>query len=704
MLVQFVWYSLFRGLISILLLSVASPLAAQPTGRQAAAVGKYQYFLEGAQAHLQSAARAEALLMLDSAEQIRGTLRPDTSVAKLQLKIGRNFNWVGEGALALRLFTHAHAVLAGTGHPLEIDLYNGMGIAHDLLGDFPAALSHYQKALTIARQRNQYPETADILGNIAIIYSKSRDYPNAARYYKQAIALVRANQDTLRLANQYLNLGITFKQNGQWADAENAYRESLNSFKAKGYLFEQAIVYHNLGGLAFARQQYDQAIAHYRTSETLIRHQPSRQVNARNLLGISQAYLYLSAPDSAWQYGQAAHAQAQALGSAEVFEELYAHLALVLMARGQADSSWAYQVRYQTLRDSLLGNEKIRLLAEMETKYQTQLTEEENHALRQAQALQTETLARRRWQSYLLAAVALMLLIVSGQALVSRRRTQRYNAQLLRQNEDIRQQRTLIEARNQQLEVQSQQIQAKNAQLADINQELNGLMGVVAHDLRGPLNRVDGMMHLLPLAGPLNAEQETYVRMVHDITATGNRLIDALVETTRLEDTKPEVSRVSLRACLQELEATYQEMARRKDIPLVLSAPTEVSLHTDPQYVRRIIENLLSNALKFSPRGTRVEMGLRQTPTHADLWVSDQGPGIAPNMQARMFRRFQRLSNRPTGGETSSGLGLYIVRQLADQLGAHVVVTSAIGQGSTFTLRLPLEVETHTDQVVSQER
>ncbi len=695
-------YSFFFWLTNLLLIFAARPAGAQATGKRAEAFGRYQSCLESAYAHLQAEARAEALLMLDSAEQIRPTLRPDTSVAKLQISIGRNFNWTGESALALRLFAHARTVLEDTGHPFEIDLYNAMGIAYDLLGDLPAALAHYQKALPIARQRDQYAQTADILGNIAIIYSKSRDYPNAANYYKQALYLLRVNKDTLRLANQYLNLGITFKQSGKWADAENAYREALASFEAKGYLPEQAIVYHNMGGLAFARQQYDQAIAYYHTSAQLLRHEPSRRVKTRNLLGISQAYLYQSAPDSAWQYGQAAYAQAQALGSPEVFEELYAHLALVLMARGQPDSSWAYRVRYESLRDSLLGNQKMRLLAEMETRYQTQLKEEENGALRQTQALQAEILEKRQWQSYLLGAVVLMLLLVSGQAIVSRRRTQGYNARLLRQNEDIRQQRVLIEERNAQLETQTRHIQEKNEELAEVNQELNGLMGVVAHDLRGPLKRVDGMMHLLLLSGPLNAEQANYLHMVQDITTGGNRLIDALVETTRLEASVPEISPepLPLRPCLEELLATYQDIAQRKGISLTLAAPDEVALRTDLQYVRRILDNLLSNALKFSSGGTRVEIGLRQTPTHVCLWVSDQGPGIAPEMQSRMFRRFQQLGNRPTGGETSSGLGLYIVRQLAHKLHATVEVTSTVGQGSTFTLSLPHQAPASSDRAL----
>jgi signal transduction histidine kinase len=109
----------------------------------------------------------------------------------------------------------------------------------------------------------------------------------------------------------------------------------------------------------------------------------------------------------------------------------------------------------------------------------------------------------------------------------------------------------------------------------------------------------------------------------------------------------------------------------------------------DRQILGQILDNLVSNAVKFSPRGKTIHVRVDRRQGRVRLEVRDEGPGLTEQDRERLFKRFARLSARPTGGEGSTGLGLSIVAKLAELLGARITCESEPGKGATFTLELP---------------
>jgi two-component system sensor histidine kinase/response regulator len=135
----------------------------------------------------------------------------------------------------------------------------------------------------------------------------------------------------------------------------------------------------------------------------------------------------------------------------------------------------------------------------------------------------------------------------------------------------------------------------------------------------------------------------------------------------------------------------YLESAREKEVRLVVDPPPMENdlVLADELAVDRVLDNLVSNALKFSPRQTTVRLSVQSTACQVQCRIADQGPGFTPEDKTRMFRRFGRLSARPTGGEGSTGLGLSIVRKLTRAMDGEVTCQSVPGQGSVFTVGLP---------------
>ena len=146
--------------------------------------------------------------------------------------------------------------------------------------------------------------------------------------------------------------------------------------------------------------------------------------------------------------------------------------------------------------------------------------------------------------------------------------------------------------------------------------------------------------------------------------------------------------------CLSEAASCsvqqFQEAARRKQLVVHASLPgAGTMVQADPNALSRVLDNLVSNAVKFSPSGKQISVVVRPAASYVECQIQDQGHGFTPDDKKKMFRRYERLSSRPTGGETSSGLGLSIVKKLVEAMRGEVACESNAGSGARFTVRLP---------------
>lgn len=123
---------------------------------------------------------------------------------------------------------------------------------------------------------------------------------------------------------------------------------------------------------------------------------------------------------------------------------------------------------------------------------------------------------------------------------------------------------------------------------------------------------------------------------------------------------------------------------------IVLLPDLDAMLFSDPLLTTQIIENLLSNAIKYSPHGSEIFIGVQVVDSGAEILVRDEGPGIPIDKQDQLFQKFSQIGTKPTGGEVSIGLGLSIVKQLAEMMNGHVRYESTPGKGSAFYVILPL--------------
>ena len=214
-----------------------------------------------------------------------------------------------------------------------------------------------------------------------------------------------------------------------------------------------------------------------------------------------------------------------------------------------------------------------------------------------------------------------------------------------------------------------------------------------SHELRTPLTSIRGFVEALE-DGAVQ-EPEKAQRFLGKIRTHADRmaaLVEDLLELSRLEsgDRAPEWEETLPSEVVEDVMASFAGLATRKDISLRREDRGAPAVVTDPERLRRVLENLVDNAVKYTPAGGRVEVTTLPGPGGSvRIEVVDNGPGIAPEHQARIFERFYRVDKARSRELGGTGLGLSIVRHLAEGMGASVSVESEPGGGSRFTVTLP---------------
>ena len=246
------------------------------------------------------------------------------------------------------------------------------------------------------------------------------------------------------------------------------------------------------------------------------------------------------------------------------------------------------------------------------------------------------------------------------------------------------------------LQTALQELSVANERLRCLDAERREFLGIAAHDLRGPLTLIVGHAQLGARRFSADAPETESFRQ---IGAAGDRmraLLDGLLGDQAIEEGRLDLCPVDCdtERLTADAVARHRPAAERKGISLRhVPAARLAYVRADRGALDQILDNLISNALKFSPPGRPVTVGARVV-DHADwhqifLEVTDSGPGLSEEDFGRLFGRFTRLSAQPTGGETSTGLGLSIVKRLAGAIGGDIACRSRPGAGATFALALP---------------
>ena len=234
-----------------------------------------------------------------------------------------------------------------------------------------------------------------------------------------------------------------------------------------------------------------------------------------------------------------------------------------------------------------------------------------------------------------------------------------------------------------------------NEKLTEYNQLKDEFVSTVSHELRTPLSIIQGAIRLIldEIPGKIVEEQREVLATAMENVKRLGRIVDSLLNISRIESGKLDLQKNVVNICelIKKTFSEYKTLAEEKGISLDYEIPQRsVDICLDPDKTKEVLMNLISNCLKFTPKGGWVKVSCREQEGEVLVSVQDSGVGIAKQDIAKLFDKFTQFGRKAGPGEKGTGLGLAIVKKLVEMHGGKIEVESEVNRGTTFTISLPL--------------
>ncbi len=611
-----------------------------------------------------------ALASLDSAVAIYGELGLQKDWV---YTLGHRVIFLDRGAFSTRaepiakLIENQLEIIDSVGFRAEVK--NAIGNMKARLGQPENAIELYLSAMDEFISVQDTFGQIDCLGNLARLYGTDGSLEKAFQLQDSALSLAgKFSETTFGLkSNIYNNAGTYLLEMGRVEEAKPyliaGIEVAMKADDSRSLLFP----YFTMGEVELAEENFEGALSYFQQSGDILPELTLREEIALAMEAKSISFALQSEFDSSEYWFNKSLLEIDSTDDVLQRLEMFQLRSEIFSTLGDFEHGLQTFREVDRLREKWYSEEKSRQIEELRIEYETGQSEKENEILRE---MNEATVAEnRRNTQFFLAIIALVFTI--GLLLA-------YFVLKLRKlnNKVYTKHKTLVR---------------QNQQLKELTAENELLVGIVAHDLKAPLSKIEGLMGLLSMEGGLSDTQLAALDMMTNVLKAGKDLVaDILILSEAGQGRTPGLVQQDLAPIFAELKEQFHDTASRKGIELVLSPPdTPIQPTIHPPYLIRVMDNLLSNAIKFSRNGTKVELSWGKDKDGPWCSVTDQGPGIQKSEIPKLFQRFAKLSNRPTGGESSNGLGLYIVKVLLDATKASIKVETEVGQGTTFLIRFP---------------
>ena len=248
-----------------------------------------------------------------------------------------------------------------------------------------------------------------------------------------------------------------------------------------------------------------------------------------------------------------------------------------------------------------------------------------------------------------------------------------------------------LELKNKLLEDQKKIIGTQSKELEKLIDDKDHIIRILAHDLKNPLANITTISNILKEEREVD-QQKKFIGMIEKVSSQAQGLVNRVLDMAILEQggIRLKLESLNVNAIVNEAVESMNELAKRKNISISQSHDERESMVcADKTYLILIFENLISNAIKFSETDQNINIDVLSKESKVHIKVMDEGPGVQPDEENLLFEKFSKLSARPTAEETSTGLGLSLVKKYAEQINGKVWYDRDASKGATFVVELP---------------
>ncbi len=539
-----------------------------------------------------------------------------------------------------------------------------------LLGQYPNTLDFLLRAYDLAKELNDKTEQKRVLNNLGSIYCSLGDYTSAIEQYEQSLELAKELQDDRSIAGSLGNIGVVYHQNQKYDIALEYYQQSLKQNELLGNTEAMLPTISNIGYIYSIMGRFEQSLEMFKRAYGLASEHKLTDSQILLFSDIGGIYLQMGEYEKASQYLNNSYSQISKVASSSS-----RHLILSQLSSLYAKSDYAgYQPE----------------LAITYMKEALDLAVENKESSRVAQYYKSLSEIEKKIGNFKTALDYLHKYVETDAEISTRSSEDRLNALQVRHRVDQLRSEAQIER------LRNIDLAEANTRLEELNTEKNTILGIAAHDLKNPLASIKlAADFLLRHADALSPDD--IGEFADDLLRSSSymfAIISNLLDINALESGKIKVdlTECDISGIVRFVTEGYHNRADEKFITLNLHIAENIpNALTDEHRLREVLENLISNAIKFSPNGLAIDISAESLPQNNNLRITvrDHGPGISKNDMAKLFGKFQKLSARPTGGEDSTGLGLSIVKKLIELMKGNVWCESVEGEGAAFIVEIP---------------
>ncbi len=555
------------------------------------------------------------------------------------------------------------------GHVLAL---NRMGSAYWSLGDLEQGLSYFIQSRELAEEINDRYLIGKNIGNMGIIYGAAGNHKQAIQYYRQSLPIFRQLQNQERLAVTYNNLGKSHMELGQY-DSAIYYLELAEPLAKSQPNSLLSYIYIKMAEVWLRQKVYERASYYLQiTRELSVKYQDKRSLARVNQMQ-AEIQLQEAGKKEALNLSRAAVRLADATASRELQYITYQTYSSALAALSRYDSAYFYQKRSSELRESLQSESYQGRLNLMQ--FDNQREEIGQLLLEKGQ----EKIAReqQRAQIFLLYG----LLIVTAILIVALYRSR---------NLKLKSNKTL-QHRNEEIKDQKENIARQAGQLQELNNTKDKILSIISHDLKSPLNSIAGSLNLLQEGLISQEEFRTFIPELNKNVSYTTSMLDNLLHWAKNQlgrGNNVNRENINMRQLTLNKVELLSPQASQKGVSLQAEIDQPIVVYADDIMIQIVLQNLISNAIKFCNRGDRILVSAQQKGQDCVVCISDTGLGISQENLEKLFTH-ESFTTRGTADEKGTGLGLQLCQDFVEKNGGKIWAESKLGEGSSFYFSLP---------------
>jgi len=597
-------------------------------------------------------------------------------------------------------------------------LFKSKGKIYEIKMVTDRSLFYYNKAYEeFIKLENQH-EIGECALNMGNIYFEMANFSEAYFFYMQSLRAQERDGDQMGIAMMQKNLGTVAYEMGNLSEAEKHYQNAYGIYEEYGLSTDECNVLANIGQILYDKLAYDSALIYFeQVMEILdpdsLASEEQQYILSNTYENIALTYSALGAHNMAMDYLRKGIELAQQIGDQYILGSIYTsmgslygemrnkesalyylHRALrIAMDRGFRNlelevydelagmhagmgnyaSAYNWLLRYDTVYKALFNEIQSEQMASLRARYEQEIKDQEILQL-QSEA-QVQKMLNKVFIIFIVVIIALVIIIAVN--LRSKKRTNQ-----------------MLAERNLQISNAIQQLSASENELQKLNKSKDRIFSVVAHDLRNPVAAVTGFSELLYdnfEQFPVETQKEYLLQILQ-----GTQRIQSLLENlliwarAQMKAVKYEPETIKVKNlvddCIREMKANLDS----KKVSCFAKIDRRCVIHADRAMIHTVVRNLIMNAIKFSFPGGKIRISSKMNEKQCNLTISDDGIGIQPEIQEKLFNVNEVISTPGTTGESGSGLGLVICKEFLERNEGSISVESEPGNGASFIVNLPV--------------